>query len=102
MTFPYFISVETPQGLPVNKEILATAMRFRPSIDHVDHAEKITHFIPMDNIDRADGYQINVGFQLTRKQLEYNRAQTLMRANNKRISPDTIPAAKRSVNPLAD
>lgn len=102
MTFPYFVSVLTPQGLPVDKHIMATAMRFRPSVDHLDHAEKITQIVPIDNMGEASNYKIIVGYQLTRKQLEYNRAQTLMRTDNIRISPDTTNAAKRSVNPLMD
>jgi hypothetical protein len=101
MTFPYFISVSTPQGLPVDKKIMATAMRFQPSVDFLDHAEKITQFVPIDNIGEAQNYKITVGYQLTRKQLEYNRAQASARPDNKRVSPDTIPARRLSVNPLA-
>lgn len=102
MTFPYFISVTTPQGLPVDKQILATAMRFRPSIDHLDHAEKITQFIPMTDVNQATNYKIIVGYQLNRKQLEYNRAQIMMRTNNQRVSPDTSPARRISRNPLSE
>ncbi len=80
---------------------MATAMRFRPSVDHLDHAEKITQYIPMDNTSNAANYKIIVGYQLTRKQLEYNRAQTMMRADNKRVAPDLIHRPRRSTNPLA-
>ncbi len=102
MTFPYFVSVFTPQGLPVNKDILATAMRFRPSVDFTDHAEKITQFIPIDNVTQASNYKIVVGYQLTRQQLEYNRIESAARPDNKRVSPDTSPVRRRSVNPLAE
>jgi len=102
MTFPYFVAVFDPQGLPVDKKILATAMRFKPIINDLKHAEKITQFIPMSDTKNAANYKILVGFQLNRKQLEYNRARTVNRVDNKRISPDTIPAARRSTNPLAD
>ncbi len=101
MTFPYFVSVLTPQGLPVDKKIMATAMRFRPSVDYLDHAEKITQYIPMDDTSNASNYKIVVGFQLTRKQLEYNRAQNMMRADNKRVAPDLVNQPRRSINPLA-
>jgi hypothetical protein len=101
MTFPYFVSVLTPQGLPVDKKIMATAMRFRPSIDHLNHAEKITQYIPMDNTSNASNYKIVVGYQLTRKQLEYNRAQTMMRADNNRVAPDLVHRPRKSINPLA-
>jgi len=102
VTFPYFVSIFTPQGLPVNKEIMATAMRFRPSIDYIDHAEKITQFIPMDNVSLAQNYKIIVGYQLTRKQLEYNRIAVTKRPNDNRASPDTSKATRKSYNPLAN
>jgi hypothetical protein len=102
ITFPYFVSVTTPQGLPVDKQILATAMRFRPSVDHLDHAEKITQFIPITDVEQAANYKIIVGYQLNRKQLEYNRAQIMMRTDNIRVSPDTSPARRISRNPLAE
>jgi hypothetical protein len=75
-------------------------MRFRPSVDHLDHAEKITQTVIVDNMAQAANYKIIIGYQLTRKQLEYNRAQTLMRTDNIRVSPDTTNAAKRSLNPF--
>jgi hypothetical protein len=102
MTFPYFVAVSDPQGLPVDKKIMATAMRFKPIVNDLKHAEKITQFIPMDNTNNAANYKILVGFQLNRKQLEYNRALNVNRVDNRRISPDTIPAARRSTNPLAE
>ena len=102
MTFPYFVSVATPQGLPVDKQILATAMRFRPSVNHLNHAEKITQTIPMKDFAQAANYKIVIGYQLNRQQLEYNRAQKMMRANNTRISPDTSPARRVSRNPLKE
>lgn len=102
MTFPYFVTIATPQGLPVDKKIMATAMRFRPSVDYLDHAEKITQFIPMDNVAEAANYKVTVGYQLTRKQLEYNRVEKSARPDDRRASPDTIPAKRRSVNPLKE
>jgi hypothetical protein len=102
MTFPYFVTVSIPQGLPVDKQILATAMRFRPLVDYLDHAEKITQFIPMDNTNVAANYTITIGYQLTRKQLDYNRAVAASRPNDNRASPDTLPARRLSINPLAE
>ncbi|PCH99454.1 MAG: hypothetical protein COB76_05735 [Alphaproteobacteria bacterium] len=103
MTFPYFVAVVTPQGLPVDKKILATAMRFKPIINDLNHAEKITQFIPMSNVNEAANYRVTVGFQLNRKQLEYNRARNLNRVNNMRIAPDLRRNRSRlSLNPLAN
>lgn len=102
MTFPYFVAVSDPQGLPVSKKILATAMRFKPVIDDLQHAEKITQFIPMTNPKEAANYTITIGFQLNRKQLEYNRATTVNRVDNVRVAPDLRNRSRVSTNPLAD
>ena len=97
VTFPYFVSIIKPNGMPIDKKIMATAMRFRPSVDYVDHAEKITQFVPMDDVKNSGNYTINVGFQLTRIQLGYNK----MEINANRASPDTSKVKRRSYNPLA-
>lgn len=102
MTFPYFVAVSTPQGLPVDKQILATAMQFKPMVDDLDHAEKITQFIPLANPREGANYKILVGFQLNRKQMEYNRAVNINRLDNDIVSPDVIDRSRISVNPLAD
>ncbi len=101
VSFPYFITVMNAQGTPVNKQILATAMRFRPNVDFLDHAEKITQFIPMTESAKSKDYTISVGYQLSREQLGYNKAETAAKPNNTRVSPDTSPARRRSYNPLA-
>lgn len=100
MTFPYFVSVSTPQGLPVDKQILATAMRFKPMVDDLDHAEKITQFIPLDDPKQGPNYKILIGFQLNREQLEYNRAVNLNRVDNKHVAPDLIGKSRVSRDPL--
>jgi len=102
MTFPYFVAVSTPQGLPVDKQILATAMQFKPMIDDLDHAEKITQFIPLIKPREGANYKIIVGFQLNRKQMEYNRAVNVNRLDNKIVSPDITKRSRISVNPLAE
>lgn len=102
MTFPYFVSIITPNGKPMNKKIVATAMRFRPSVNHLDHAEKITQLIPMSNPAQADKYKIVLGYQLSRKQLEYNRAQDLLKPDNKRVAPDLVNQPRISVDPLKE
>lgn len=75
ITFPYFISVSDPSGLAMDKDIEATALKFKPMIDTLDHVEEITYFIPMDDVSQAPQYEVTVGFQLNRKELEYNRSQ---------------------------
>lgn len=73
MTFPYFIAVMDPDGNMVDKKIMATAMRFKPNDNNLDHAEKITQTITLSDIGLGSHYTIATGFQLTRAQLDYNR-----------------------------
>jgi len=73
MTFPYFVAVMDPDGKMIDKKIMATAMRFKPEIDDLDHAEKITQTIPLKDIGLGSKYTITLGFQLNRQQLDYNR-----------------------------
>lgn len=101
MTFPYFVAVSTPQGLPVDKQILATAMQFKPLINDLNHAEKITQFIPLPNPKEGANYKIQVGFQLNRKQLQYNRAVNLNRVDNDFVAPDMRGQTRVSQDPLA-
>jgi|GEM_PF-2126207 len=90
MTFPYFVAVMAPDGHMVDKKIMATAMRFKPDVDDLDHAEKITQTIPLPNIAQGGKYTITLGFQLNRQQLEYNRGQI----GNEQ--PATKPAAAKA------
>jgi len=73
MTFPYFVAVMDPSGKMIDKKIMATAMRFQPEIDDLDHAEKITQTIPLSDVGQGSKYTITLGFQLNRQQLDYNR-----------------------------
>lgn len=92
ITFPYFIGVETPEGTTLDKKIEATAMKFQPQIDTLDHTAKATRFIPMSDPSKAGLYDVTVGFQLNRQELEYNRKQKSMAADNARVSPSRKPA----------
>lgn len=76
MTFPYFVAVMDPDGKMIDKKIMATAMRFKPSEDDLDHAEKITQTIPLSDVSKGSKYTITVGFQLNRAQLDYNRGSS--------------------------
>lgn len=73
MTFPYFIAVMDANGNMIDKKIMATAMRFQPNMPDLDHAEKITQTIPLEDIGLGSRYTIATGFQLNRQQLDYNR-----------------------------
>lgn len=96
MTFPYFVAIMDPNGKMIDKKIMATAMRFKPQIDDLDHAEKITQTIPLANIADGPKYTITVGFQLNRAQLEYNRGSVSAPAKNVK------PGTKKAAEPAAD
>lgn len=115
MTFPYFVAVMDPDGKMIDKKIMATAMRFKPEINDLDHAEKITQTIPLSDITKGPQYTITVGFQLNRAQLDYNRGKvsespkTIGKAGAKKEpaeptkaegkKPDVKAPAKTSVKP---
>lgn len=92
MTFPYFVAIMAPDGRMVDKKIMATAMRFKPSVNDLDHAEKITQTIPLKDISQGPGYTITIGFQLNREQLDYNRGG----------SPDRKAAIESAAGKKAD
>lgn len=97
MTFPYFVAIMAPDGTMIDKKIMATAMRFKPSIDDLDHAEKITQTIPLDNLSMGPKYTITLGFQLNRAQLDYNRGGAdksgIESMEGKKAKPDDAVAA---------
>ena len=88
MTFPYFIAVFDETGRPYSKQILATAIRFDPLVDRIDHAEKITQTIPLANAENSARFTLTVGFQLNRRQLAYNQANSLNSARNRTVTAD--------------
>lgn len=97
MTFPYFVAVMAPDGHMVDKKIMATAMRFKPDVDDLDHAEKITQTIPLPNIAQGGKYTITLGFQLNRQQLEYNRGQIGSEQPAEKPAAVKAPAKKAAV-----
>jgi hypothetical protein len=106
MTFPYFVAVMDPDGKMVDKKIMATAMRFKPQEDDLDHAEKITQTIPLADISHGADYTITVGFQLNRAQLDYNRgtvSEDAPKAGTKSESkPEDKPDAKAEAGDKAE
>jgi len=102
MTFPYFVAVMDPDGKLIDKKIMATAMRFQPSIDDLDHAEKITQTIPLKDVSLGSKYTITLGFQLNRQQLDYNRGVvSAIPAVTPASIPEEKPAAEAKPAPKA-
>lgn len=93
MTFPYFVAVMDPSGKMIDKKIMATAMRFQPEVDDLDHAEKITQNIPLPDISKGPEYTITVGFQLNRAQLDYNRG-SVSESKKEPVKEEKLPEKK--------
>lgn len=109
MTFPYFVAIMGPDGKLIDKKIMATAMRFKPKVDDLDHAEKITQTIPLPDITQGPKYTITIGFQLNRAQLDYNRGGAALNKDKKpedkpkdKPKKETKPAAAAKVKAEAE
>lgn len=75
VAFPYFIAVADETGTILNKEVFAVALRFREGMDSTHQAEHLRPRIPLPNPALAHRYQVLIGFQLNRAQLNFNRGE---------------------------
>lgn len=101
VSFPYFVSVLNPSKKPIDKDILSSVIHFRPMVNQSKHAEKITQMIAMNDPQNAGNYTIIVGYQLSRQQLEYNRASGSKKTKSYApVSRDVSQPRRISTNPL--
>jgi len=75
IAFPYFIAFSDENGNVLNKEVFAVALRFREGLDSTHQVEHLKPKIPMPNPSMGSRYQILVGFQLNKAQLDFNRGE---------------------------
>lgn len=73
VAFPYFIAFSDEQGNILNKEVFAVALRFNEGLDTTHQAEHLKPRIPMPDPTMGNRYQILIGFQLNKAQLDFNR-----------------------------
>ncbi len=73
IAFPYFIAVADEAGNILRKEVFAVAMRFQENKDTTRQSDTIKPRIPLANPQAGQSYQVLIGFQLTREQLNFNR-----------------------------
>ncbi len=76
IAFPYFIAISDDQGNILNKEVFATAIRFNEGLESAHQVEHLKPRIPLNNPALGPKYQVLVGFQLNREQLQFNRGGT--------------------------
>ena len=74
--YPYFVALLAPDGEVLSKTVLNATAKFKSDGSEIFFAEEyddIKFTVP----EGADGlgYEILIGFQLTREQMDFNRAQ---------------------------
>ena len=72
---PYFVAVTDVNGTVVAKQNFTTRLHFLPGVSTVTALERIQETIPLAAGQRAVGFEIIVGIQLTREELDYNLAR---------------------------
>lgn len=75
IAFPYFIAISDNQGNILNKEVFAVALQFRDGMESTHKVEHLKPHIPINNPATAGQYQVLIGFQLNRQQLNFNRGE---------------------------
>lgn len=73
IVFPYFIAISDDQGNILNKEVFAVALQFSEGMESARKVEHLKPHIPIGNPALGGKYQVLIGFQLNRQQLNFNR-----------------------------
>jgi len=71
---PYFVAIADATGNILGKQIFAIGLDFPGDSATMKTTEKVTTHLPLKNPQLGDIYTILVGFQLTRNEIEFNRA----------------------------
>lgn len=74
-TYPYFLTVVTPDGKILSKDVFALSMVYDKGGMTIRKQDKLRQVIPMAAGQTANQYQILIGFQLTEGELAYNRSK---------------------------
>ena len=71
---PYFVAVDDASGNILGKQVFAIGLNFPGESATMKTTEKVTTHLPLKNPQLGDIYTIIVGFQLTRNEIDFNRA----------------------------
>jgi predicted small secreted protein len=71
--YPYFLTVITPDGTILSKDVFALSMVYEKGQINIRKQDKLRQIIPLMPGQKADQFQIIVGFQLSEDELAYNR-----------------------------
>ncbi len=74
-TYPYFLSVISPDGKIMSKDVFALSMVYENGQISYHRQDTLRQVIPLLAGQDAKQFQIMVGFQLSESELAYNRAQ---------------------------
>jgi len=71
--FAYFVAILNQDGTIVAKQVFPAPIAFADNQTRRGSIETITQRIPLKDLKQAGKYRIEIGFQLTQEELEYNR-----------------------------
>ena len=71
---PYFVAIADATGNILGKQIFAIGLDFPGDTPTIKTTEKVTAHLPLKNPQLGDVYTIIVGFQLTKSEVDFNRA----------------------------
>lgn len=72
-TYPYFLSVVSPDGKILSKDVFALSMVYENGQITYHRQDKLRQVIPLMTGQDASKFQIMIGFQLSADELAYNR-----------------------------
>lgn len=72
-TYPYFLSVISPDGKILSKDVFALSMVYENGQITYHRQDKLRQVIPLMAGQDASQFQIMIGFQLSEDELAYNR-----------------------------
>ncbi|MBI4030139.1 MAG: hypothetical protein HY370_00525 [Proteobacteria bacterium] len=91
--YPYFIAVTTPEGNINAKEIFALTVSYDKGEESITQTEHLRQLIPADGAVYGNAHALLLGFQLTDRELSYNRA--LLGLKDPYAVADTRPQEKK-------
>ena len=71
--FPFFVAVTGPEGGVMAKEVFSSRLEFGSNRRRSGVVEQIEEIIPLAEGQKAEDFEVLIGFQLAPDQLEYNR-----------------------------
>ncbi|MEK7801338.1 MAG: hypothetical protein AAB276_02685 [Pseudomonadota bacterium] len=72
-TYPYFLSVITPSGQILSKDVFALSMSYDKGTLTINKQDRLRQTIPLMAGQTPNKFQIVAGFQLSADELDYNR-----------------------------